>query len=492
MKRASALGLLVSCGVVVAACNAIFGLEEGQLDESACADASTCDDGNPCTIDQCLQGSCVSVSGANVVVPADEQIPGDCRVLQCDADGALQEVVDDTDVPDDDNDCTIDECRSGDVFANAAELGTRCNNGNGFCDGEGTCGACLTEADCPASNLCATWACEMGECVAAFAPVGTPLPTDTAGDCRREVCDGADGTMIVDDDTDVPEDGNECTEDLCTGSPLAPSNPAVSNGSECAGGGALSCQDGICVGCVNPTDCDAADSPCADWWCNTTTQQCIVDYVDPNLPGTLSQTDGDCQERVCNGSGGISVINDNGDAFDDDNDCTIDTCSQGTPIHTDEMLDTPCSGSMFCDASGNCVDCNSPSQCPQGANECEYATCAANACMLVDRPDGYVIAAQTGGDCKTAVCDGSGNITSQAQTSDEPPDDGNDCTFEECFGSNPSHTPLTGPACSGGSGGFCSSGVCVECFMDMHCPTSGECCNLSNNTCWTSGCGMTS
>ncbi len=487
MKRASALSLLISCGLVVAACNAIFGLDEGELDGSVCADGSTCDDDNPCTVDQCVKGSCVSIGGPNVVVTEDAQVPGDCRRLRCDAEGALEEVVDDSDVPDDGNDCTVEECRSGEVFGALVDFGSRCDNGNGFCDTEGRCGDCISEADCPASNFCVSFACELGQCAASFAPRGAPLPTDEGGDCRREVCDGNGMTTFEDDPTDLPLDGNDCTQDLCTGAPLSPSNPAVTDGSSCGAGASTECQGGICVGCSDNGDCSPSTT-CATWSCNTSNQQCEVVYAVAQTPlPAAQQQSGDCQRLVCNGTGGLSTQNDNADVFDDGNACTTDSCSQGSPIHTDRPLNTVCAGG-FCNATGTCVQCNSAGQCPPGANACQVADCAANLCTIVFRASGYVIAMQTPGDCKTAVCNGSGAITSQTTSSDVPPDDGNDCTSSVCVGSTPTHQWLYGTPCSGG---FCSSGGCVECLQSSHCPSSGECCNVSYNQCVLNGSGCT-
>jgi len=73
------------------------------------------------------------------------------------------------------------------------------------------------------------------------APAGTPLPAplQTAGDCQVAQCDGNGGTKLAVDDTDVPVDGNDCTQDLCTSG--VPSNPALPVGSACSQDGGELC-----------------------------------------------------------------------------------------------------------------------------------------------------------------------------------------------------------------------------------------------------------
>ena len=49
------------------------------------------------------------------------------------------------------------------------------------------------------------------------------VPTQTTGDCKQNQCDGAGTTVVVNLDTDVPVDGNQCTNDVCASG--TPSNP---------------------------------------------------------------------------------------------------------------------------------------------------------------------------------------------------------------------------------------------------------------------------
>jgi hypothetical protein len=80
------------------------------------------------------------------------------------------------------------------------------------------------------------------------------------------------------------------------------------------------------------------------------------------------------------------------------------------------------------------------------------------------------LAAQTPGDCKTAVCDGSGGLTNIPNDADVD-NDGNDCTSDACSGGVIVHTDLgSGAGCSQSGGAVCNgSGSCVACVGDGDC-----------------------
>jgi hypothetical protein len=145
---------------------------------------------------------------------------------------------------------------------NACTLGDTCQNetckGTSFaaprtpcapakiCDGAGACVECLAPSDCPGSDtVCRARTCTAGVCGVANAPAG-PAPTQTAGDCKQNRCDGLGNFFVANDDTDVPVDGNQCTNDVCTNG--VPSNPASAYGTSCTQNGGQICSgDGSCV-----------------------------------------------------------------------------------------------------------------------------------------------------------------------------------------------------------------------------------------------------
>ena len=94
---------------------------------------------------------------------------------------------------------------------------------------------CSVPSDCPGTDTeCRTRTCIAGVCGASFAASGTLVAAQTAGDCRKNVCDGAGNTVSVNDDTDFLDDLNDCTMNICTNG--IPSNPPEAAGTPCSVG----------------------------------------------------------------------------------------------------------------------------------------------------------------------------------------------------------------------------------------------------------------
>lgn len=83
------------------------------------------------------------------------------------------------------------------------------------------------------------------------------------------------------------------------------------------------------------------------------------------------------------------------------------------------------------------------------------------------------------GDCKSAACDGSGNVVLAVDDTDLPPNDHNMCTEETCQQGVPSnppaapHTPCKVGVCN-------DVGVCVECFDATDCPAGANECEVAS------------
>jgi hypothetical protein len=91
-----------------------------------------------------------------------------------------------------------------------------------------------------------------GTCGHELAAAGTALPMQAAGDCRQAVCDGNGEAILQNDDSDLPDDKNPCTDDVCAAG--VPSNPNKAPGTAC--GIDLLCNGaGVCVGCITPASC---------------------------------------------------------------------------------------------------------------------------------------------------------------------------------------------------------------------------------------------
>jgi len=80
----------------------------------------------------------------------------------------------------------------------------------------------------------------------------------TPGDCKQNQCDGAGLIVAVNENTDLPVDTNQCTNDVCTNG--TPSNPPAMTGTACNQNGgtlcdnAASCSNGPTVVSTTPAN----------------------------------------------------------------------------------------------------------------------------------------------------------------------------------------------------------------------------------------------
>ena len=435
----------------------------------------------------CVTGVC-GVTNAPQGKAVTAQIAKDCHKNQCDGGGAIETVVDDTDVPVDSETCTGDVCTAGVPSNPPVAVGVACAEGSGIlCDGAGKCAACLVATDCAGVDTeCQQRACNAGVCGVTFTSAGTALAAQTSSDCMKAVCDGAGATTTQNDDTDLPNDNNACTTDVCTSG--VPSHGTAANGASC--GGSLTCLNGACTGCGQPSDCPGVDDECKARTCSVGV--CGFSFT-ANGTAVAAQTAGDCQKKQCNGAGNTVSSTDNTDVpVDDGIQCTGEVCTAGVPSHPAVAANTACNqtGGSFCSAVGTCVGCNAAAQCPGTDTECHTRTCTTNACGVSNTAAGTVTTAQATGDCHKNQCDGAGNIVNNVDNGDLPGDDGNQCTGEICTAGAPSHPAVAvNTACNQGGGSFCSAGgSCVACNAAAQCPgTDTEC---HTRTCSANACGV--
>ena len=406
----------------------------------AAADGSTCEDGDPCTVDDACAGSaCVGQ-------------PMDCSMYE--------------------DQCTSAMC-SGGSCVTTPTTGTSCDDGEpctkddaceatGLCvgawdAGEPGCG-CQTDGDCAAqTDVCHVGRCEVstGNCYPEPQPGGACDDGDpcTSGDACDEtgLCGGAAYSC---------DDQVTCTEDLCdgmggctndikpgrcfidgacyNGDEVNPNNPCQ----QCSGGDAWGPNDG--VPCDDGDACTQGDI-CAGGACGGTPYTC--DYQPQ------------CQAAQCDGNGGCSVAplsgwcviggqcvaagepnpanpcqscmpavsqaawSNNQDACDDGDPCTKDDlCSGGA-----------CSGTAYpcgdgktctddvCDGQGGCSNPVVPGSCvvdgacyadgdTQPGNPCEY--CDAGQDGYGWTPTAQGVACNDGLTCTSDdACDGAGTCT---------------------------------------------------------------------------------
>lgn len=302
-------------------------------------DISECDDGDPCTIDQCAVDGCWSIP-----VP----------------DGAY---CDDGDPGTENDSCSAGTCTG--VPVGVCQDDFECDDGN-VCNGSETCAggaACVsgTPLACGAPSQCMDAGCDPASgCTTNPRPDGTACNDGDAGtvqdSCSGGVCRGI--AQVCSDDLDC-DDGNLC------------------NGSEtCAGGSA--CASGIAPNCGTSTQC-------ADPSCDPSTGCLMV----PRQDGTACN-DGDpetandrCTSGVCEGV----ALSCTGDAeCDDGNFCNgAEVCDYFTGCTSGPQPDcgtsTQCADPE-CDPIYGCVMISRPdgTSCDDGNSATEGDSCISGAC----------------------------------------------------------------------------------------------------------------
>lgn len=361
--------------------------------------------------------------------------------------------------------------------------GTSASGGTGgSTGGSAGSGGCTDASECPATGTeCAIPACKAGVCDSDPVPAGTVIATQAPEDCKRVECDGTGSTQEVNDDTDIANDGKECTTDTCVNG--TPTSTPGTIGATCAG--TKKCDAaGDCVDCIAASDCGTA-TECAVPVCTNGT--CDPGLV-PNGTPIAIQTSGDCKQVVCDGAGATATQNDTSDVEDDQESCTTDSCNGPSPVHT-PTTGAPCGTAGICNSSGQCVGCNTANDCQGTDDFCKTKTCIANVCGVAFTSSNTPLPAadQVTGNCTTKVCNGSGDVTTIAAPTDLPVD-GNACTLDQCVGgSSPQNPPApSGATCSQGGGTVCNgNGACVQCVNVSQCGAAAVCNTKScvNNQC---------
>lgn len=467
--------------------------------------ATVCDDLNPCTQDGCIGEDTVGVCKHGVFsgpTPGVSQNIGDCHEQRC-VEGVDTDVVDDFDVPDDGNDCTVDTCVSGTPLTEPAAAGTLCN-GDYVCDSDGVCVECLSVADCPDdddSSPCYVPACEDGQCTQDYAPAGTPLPAESQseGDCAFYVCDDFGSSTAQPDPDDVPENSNPCTIVSCSGS--SPSYDPLPQGTSCPGG--------ECDGngsCCQPLDCDQLGVECGPATTCGGTIQCggcdggetCEDGVCCGAPRTCEEMgkncgnftgcgqdlecgtcdlDDQCGASIANVCGCTDGIQNQGELGVDCGGPCLAGCDEGTPCTLGDDCDSGfCIEGVCCDdiCNGTCRSCleaktGSPDgtcddvttgtdpdvECTQdGVATCDRTGfCEGGACQLYP----------AGTECSASTCIGSTETSADT------------CNGTGTCVDSGSVTCDAGYVCSGDTCQSCSDGMMNGSEVDVDCGGGGTC-----------------
>jgi hypothetical protein len=423
----------------------------GTQPPAECRSASDC----PGADSECAQRTCTAnkcgVTFKPDGFPSSKQTAGDCQRAVCDGQGSLKTVADDNDLPNDSNPCTQDLCTSGVPSHPAAASGIECGQ-QLTCDGAGNCTGCKKDADCGTPTACTSFTCNTstGACSTVYTAKGDGDPGgQTLGDCKKTVCNGQGGTTTVDDDTDVPAPANSCKVGVCSmGMPdQTPTAPGTScgNGSKCDG-------SGNCAACLTDGDCGAATA-CASFSC--TDGACVPHYVANGQGNPGGGIEGDCKKVTCDGQGGTTQVDDDGDLPDDGNPCTDDLCTDGVASNEPTHVGAVCGASLKCDGAGKCVGCVVADDCGT-SSACVTYSCQAGKCVTEDTPS-------------SMSC----------------PDDGDPCTSDTCNGTGTCEHPTAsvGTTCGAGhvcnAGGSCTDGCVIGgTFYAASAPNPGNLCQV--------------
>ncbi|EYF06985.1 DUF4215 domain-containing protein [Chondromyces apiculatus] len=272
--------------------------------------------------------------------------------------------------------------------------GTGAQGGQGGAGGQGGQGGaggsppmpCTMPTECPTpQNACEIAACTDGVCGADPAPAGTVIGAQTAGDCQQAVCDGNRGTTTQVDDTDLPDDANDCTFDECDGGTIVHTPEPSGTGCDDGAGGVVCDGSGQCVFAEcgdavvdgpevcddgNLTDGDGCDANCTETACGNgiaTDGEACDDGNAVNGDGC----DANCTETAC-GNGiraGLEVCDDGNTVSGDgcSASCNVQhnyTCT-GTPSVCHAAIELNCNDGIDGDGDGfiDCADTDCAAGC---------------------------------------------------------------------------------------------------------------------------------
>ncbi len=288
------------------------------------------EDGNPCTTAVCSTGVPTQMP-ITMIQPSESQVDGDCKTLVC-SQGTLGNVPDTNDRPNDTSTCVRGACNGSTPTTMNAPLGTTCG-ASLVCDGTGDCVACTINGDaCSGNTQCCSGACVNDQCAAC--PTGY-------GDCDGNAQNGCEASL--------------------TG--VAHCRACGNNCNSLANVNSVSCGPSACV----ILTCDAG-------WQNSD-----------------GMVDNGCEAQVMPGPGGLYA---DCTGMNAPGTCGVDeTCMTGASAFTSNVTLNACSSggtSCFCaDTCSTANDCPAP---PPGGNAvrgCVSGRCHINCTVNSICPTGF-------------------------------------------------------------------------------------------------------
>ena len=260
-----------------------------------CAGApSTCRCGDPqtdcpartaCLSWLCQDTHCQPSPRANLVLPPEEQVVGDCRKIACNAAGDALSVPDDEDRPADLDACTIGVCVNGAPAPMPLVEGAPCAGGHaGVCDSTRSCVPCVsgTHQGCPPDELCYTTDAGAPTCAPDSCFNATKDGDETDQDCGGKCKPCGLGSICFKNE--------DCGNQIC-----APS---------LASGGSVCCDalcTGACKSCVPVTGkCDDVPTGTFVPACFQQSKVCAKGVGCASVAGSACVTADDCISGDCN------------------------------------------------------------------------------------------------------------------------------------------------------------------------------------------------
>jgi Dictyostelium (slime mold) repeat len=290
-----------------------------QCNEGACIGPVFCDDGNQCTDDSCGPQGCIhSPKDCNDHDPCT--LGDSCnpqtgcthtglkpcpagRVCNAADGNCIAKSCENAITCDDHNPCTSDTCVGGVCVITPVGNGTECDNDTNRCNGVATCqnGACIDKAPCVRDDgdVCTEDVCthDVG-CTNTHIPgccneVSDCTPVTVCTTCVNNECGTELGCCTTDSDCD---DGNPCTDDghCDTDNNRCPAPTPVSGrdcGTLCA---PAACVAGQCEAGA-PVTCPDDGDLCTDDFCDPTTGLCTTAPIEGCC---LGGTPGECGD-IC-------------------------------------------------------------------------------------------------------------------------------------------------------------------------------------------------
>jgi hypothetical protein len=464
----------------------------------------TCDDSNPCSIDdKCTEeGICLGTAGN-----CDDDNPCTADfcdpVAGCQHDPATGAACDDDDPCTDEGICKLGFCEPGTIINCKDDV--ECTEDS--CNEEGECLHLPSDLLCDDEAFCngLEW-CDLSE----GCQLGTPPDVDDGIACTLDSCFEEMDLIQHIPQIDQCDDGHACTIDLCaleTGCINTPkicedNNPCTADSCHAESGECLFEPQGEC--CMVNSDCVDAQ-PCTGGYCVQESNACsfhpyLCDDYDPCtvdsclescqhevLPDCTDECDKDqdcffkqadkdlCMQPQCtpDEQTGAKVCSFPDKLCEDGNLCTYDLChpSIGCYFPTIPACGLPCLSDQDCNDNDACSEdicvggfcANEIDLCDDGlactAGECNWQT---GECQMFECPV-----------CQCPVCDEDGDC-----------DDGSLCTVDVCLGATEEEqgvcrhmqvlctdgNPCTKDICMAKQGClFISNSKCTGCHIDTDC-----------------------